>query len=50
MAKHFEAGENNTIVGTAAFMAPELLLGLKEYTYKADIWSLGLTLYYMLFK
>ena len=39
------------LVGTPAFIPPELLVNrymhayLSEYTYKSDIWSLGLTLY-----
>lgn len=32
------------VVGTPAFIPPELLIN-HEYTYKSDIWSLGITLY-----
>lgn len=35
-------------VGSAGFRAPELLLGSTRYTYKADIWSAGVVLYFLL--
>ena len=35
--------------GTPVYMAPQILSD-KPYTTKSDIWSLGITLFYMLFK
>ncbi|MGE6051872.1 protein kinase domain-containing protein, partial [Klebsiella pneumoniae] len=40
---------NNT-VGSAGFMAPEMCLGVKDFSgKKADIWSLGVTLFSFIF-
>lgn len=36
------------VCGTPIYMAPQLLLNL-PYTAKSDVWSLGLTLYEILF-
>ena len=38
-----------TAVGTPLTMAPEVLNG-QEYTNKADLWSIGVIIYYLLFK
>lgn len=40
-----------TILGTPSYSAPEILAGGKKstlYTYKCDIWSLGIILYKIL--
>ena len=41
--------ESTTFSGTYQFMSPQILRQDK-YTYQTDIWSLGITLYFMLFK
>ena len=45
-------GENNvcnTACGSPTYLAPELIQG-KEYTYKVDVWALGIITYAMIFK
>ena len=37
-------------VGTLPFKAPEILAGLNDYDEMVDMWSLGVTLYYMIFR
>ncbi|KAL4466409.1 hypothetical protein ABPG73_019027 [Tetrahymena malaccensis] len=37
-----------TITGTPLFSSPQILKG-REYTSKSEVWSLGVTLYFMLF-
>jgi serine/threonine protein kinase len=40
---------SKTMVGSPIYMAPELLRG-DQYSQKADVWSLGVMLYEMLFR
>lgn len=37
-------------IGTLYYMAPEILLGLPNYSYSIDIWSLGCIFYELVFK
>ena len=39
-----------THIGTLHYMAPEILEGQKYYTYKCDLWSLGIVIYELFFK
>jgi len=39
-----ELEKSMTYVGTPRYMSPEIFLG-EPYTYKTDIWSLGIILY-----
>lgn len=38
----------NSIIGTPAYMAPEIIQG-HTYDYRADLWSLGIILYQMVY-
>lgn len=53
MAKIIDEGMNQnqyhyTFKGTPTFIAPQLIMR-EVYTDKSDIWSLGVTFYYMVF-
>ena len=53
LSKLFEENEMSLIssTGTSLTMAPEVLKGENDLIgYKSDIWSLGIIIYYMLFK
>ncbi|XP_033246021.1 serine/threonine-protein kinase zyg-8 [Drosophila miranda] len=47
-ATYFEDGAMKGFVGTARYIAPEMILGCK-YDYQVDTWSFGVTLFCMLF-
>mmetsp|Transcript_36420 Transcript_36420/g.73440 ORF Transcript_36420/g.73440 Transcript_36420/m.73440 type:complete len:418 (-) Transcript_36420:41-1294(-) len=44
IAKKMESSMAQTFVGTTIYMSPERLLG-EDYSYGADVWSLGMTYY-----
>ncbi len=45
----YEVDNNHSCgVGTSLFMAPEIIKG-EQYNYKTDLYSLGVTLYYLIF-
>lgn len=46
ISKILTDGELNTICGTPIYMAPEIWL-MQPYTEKVDIWSIGVTTYYL---
>ena len=45
-AKMYLNSEQTQVIGSAHFIAPEVLLG--NYTHKCDLWSCGIVLYYLL--
>jgi serine/threonine protein kinase len=47
--EHNEEKETVTFSGTVQFMSPQILKQDK-YTFQTDIWSLGVTIYWMVFK
>merc|ERR1712159_328035 len=49
LAKQLTSGPTYTVVGTPAFMAPEVLLG-RGYGTSADIWAIGVCLHEFLCK
>jgi serine/threonine protein kinase len=49
LSKQVKGGITSTVCGTPIFMAPELILN-KPYNNKADLWSIGVMIYIMLFK
>lgn len=51
MGKKFSIGMRNTQqIGTPLFAAPGILKGRGEYTPKCDVFSLGLIIYYIVFR
>ncbi|MCL2415546.1 MAG: serine/threonine-protein kinase, partial [Defluviitaleaceae bacterium] len=49
IARTLSDGKASTRIGTVEFMAPEVI-GFRKYDNRADIYSLGITLYYLLNK
>ncbi|MCL2415821.1 MAG: serine/threonine protein kinase [Defluviitaleaceae bacterium] len=48
IARIMVEGKASTYVGAQNFMVPEVYMGGKKYDRRADIYSLGITLYYLL--
>ncbi|MES1906016.1 MAG: NAF domain, partial [Paramarteilia canceri] len=50
-SKHFPASDKDqitkTIIGSPFYIAPEVWFSLEGYSYNADWWSFGVTLYYL---
>jgi len=49
LSKQVKGGITSTVCGTPIFMAPELILQ-QPYNSKADLWSIGIMIYIMIFK
>ena len=45
---HNSDQETTTFSGTIQFMSPQILRQ-EKYTFQTDVWSLGITIFYMLF-
>jgi len=48
ITKHNSDKETTTFSGTVQFMSPQILKQDK-YTYQTDVWSLGITIFFMIF-
>jgi len=46
ITEHTEESILSSFKGTIPYMSPQVLLQ-NQYTYQTDIWSLGITLYFM---
>lgn len=49
ITKHNSDKETTTFSGTIQYMSPQILMQ-DSYTYQTDVWSLGITFYFMVFK
>ena len=47
LASEIDCNKSNKIEGSLCFMAPEILKGKTYDPFKADVWSLGVTFYFM---
>ena len=48
VAKAMESGQASTHTGTPGFMAPEVRFSKNKYDKRVDVYSLGITMYYLL--
>lgn len=49
ITKHNSDKQTTTFSGTIQYMSPQILMQ-DSYTYQTDVWSLGITFYFMIFK
>ena len=49
LSKQFKSGDHLTICGKQSYIAPEIFIN-HQYDRKADLWSIGVMMYYMYFK